>query len=1022
MPTFTGTPGADQIDGGEDADTLNGLGGDDFINGRGGNDVIDGGGDTDTVFGGSGDDTVYLYRTGSSTTTRTTADGGTGFDTLIVGTGQGPGTLLVSVSPTNSQTLRVLNNGTGSDIVGEAFDFERVILRNGGAVDLTGRTTAMEIYLRHSGGATAVGGSGADFIDGSSGPDWITVGNGDTVSGNDGTDTFIVDVSAGLFTTSTRVFGDSGTDEVRIVSGAGTGPLNFTIGNTGRASSSLDNIRFFNIEKFVFNALFANANVVGDREGNDITLSSGNSVVLSLDGGAGADTLRVSGGGSSTVLGGDGDDVIYSFTANATQIPGAAGFFYYDGIGRVDGGAGADTISGLGVFSGGAGDDRFLAFSGGNRYENTSTGSLDGGDGSDTIVLDVTGFPQYDQGWEFSLETGLASNLSGLRPARTQYTLRSIENIVGSTNADTLTGNGVANRIEGGLGNDIVSGGGGDDVLYGDLAAGGVGGDDILFGDAGIDTLYGGAGADRLIGGDGDDVLIGGGGNDALIGGAGFDTAIFNYNSGTISISYENGSIVIGGDEGRDVLTDVERLVFSNAVLTVGADGRIVASNTAVFGTAAGDRLTGTNGDDILHGIAGDDVLRGGAGQDGLSGGDGNDLLIGGAGGDVLNGGAGVDVALYAGTLRSYSQAGRTRVAGGEEGDADTLIGIESARFLDGSLSFNTNDAYAFVYRLYDAIFDREPDVFGLADYARALSTGALTADQAIRYMISSPEWQARTGGLNNEQFVREMYRLSLGREGDDAGVATYTAALAAGSVTYSQLVMIFSESAEHRAATDAVIASRGLFIQDEATASIARLYDSVFNRLPDLGGLKGYRDALDNNYTLKDVAAVLIASPEFQTRFGSLTNQQFVEQIYRFVLDREGDAAGIQTYVQALNNGYSRTDVVMVLSDSPEHRLSYQATYDSQIRRLGVDGYDPSGSGVGRAIAEGSDKHADAFVLPAEPVFEATHPDDAVAVLQTAANDHGLLLDTQPPGASMVLDPVLPDDLSAGHHRSDWM
>jgi hypothetical protein len=81
-------------------------------------------------------------------------------------------------------------------------------------------------------------------------------------------------------------------------------------------------------------------------------------------------------------------------------------------------------------------------------------------------------------------------------------------------------------------------------------------------------------------------------------------------------------------------------------------------------------------------------------------------------------------------------------------------------------------------------------------------------------------------------------------------------------------------------------------------------------------------------------------------------------------VLDREGDAAGIQSYVTALNNGASRADVVLVLSESQEHRLSYQATYDLQIRRLGVDGYDPEGTGVGRSPIP-DDKGQDAFVLP---------------------------------------------------------
>ena len=58
-----------------------------------------------------------------------------------------------------------------------------------------------------------------------------------------------------------------------------------------------------------------------------------------------------------------------------------------------------------------------------------------------------------------------------------------------------------------------------------------------------------------------------------------------------------------------------------------------------------------------------------------------------------------------------------------------------------------------------------------------------------------------------------------------------------------------------------------------------------------------------------------------------------------------------------------------------------------------------------------------------ADPIdTDATASDDAVAMLETAANDH-VLIDDAMVGSSMLLDPVIAtDDLSAGHHRSDWM
>jgi Ca2+-binding RTX toxin-like protein len=64
-----------------------------------------------------------------------------------------------------------------------------------------------------------------------------------------------------------------------------------------------------------------------------------------------------------------------------------------------------------------------------------------------------------------------------------------MENLTGSSFADTLTGSTAANALSGGGGNDTLSGGGGNDKLTGG---------------AGVDHLTGGAGADTFIFDDGD--------------------------------------------------------------------------------------------------------------------------------------------------------------------------------------------------------------------------------------------------------------------------------------------------------------------------------------------------------------------------------------------------------------------------------------------------------------------------------------------------------------------------------------
>lgn len=127
----------------------------------------------------------------------------------------------------------------------------------------------------------------------------------------------------------------------------------------------------------------------------------------------------------------------------------------------------------------------------------------------------------------------------------------------------------------------------------------------------------------------------------------------------------------------------------------------------------------------------------------------------------------------------------------------------------------------------------------------------------------------------------------------------------------------------------------QAVWTNDEATMAVARLYQAVLGRVPDIAGLEHYRSAVDQGYDLMHFTRVMIESPEFIARFGSLSNQQFVEQIYRFVLGRDGDAGGIHTYTAALSQGYSRADVVLVFAESPENKVRYLPTWDGQVRKL---------------------------------------------------------------------------------------
>jgi hypothetical protein len=446
-----------------------------------------------------------------------------------------------------------------------------------------------------------------------------------------------------------------------------------------------------------------------------------------------------------------------------------------------------------------------------------------------------------------------------------------------------------------------------------------------MFGEAGDDIFYQGFNVDGVSAGSA---------NDIIDGGTGTDTVIYNGLSSAYSITTLNGvTTVQGGTTGTDTLTGVERIQFSDRLINLGATNEIL----------------GTNGNDFLVGTAGSDILRGlGAG----------DLLTGGGGSDILDGGEGVDAALYAGLRRQYVTS-HTAVSGGPEGGTDTLISIEETRFVDGSLHYDQNSLAAEILRIYDATLDRAPDPLGLEGWVGARASGA-TLLQVAQSFVESAEFQQRYGSLSNQSFVEQLYVFCLNRAGDSGGIATWVSALNNGA-SRGQVVLAFSESTEHRQLTSAAVEA-GLWVSDQGALSIARLYDATFDRLPDTGGLASWTNALHAGTPLLSIAAQFAASVEFQQRYGALSNQAFVEQLYRSSLDRNGDPGGIATWVSALNGGASRAQLLLIFSESAEHVALTAPNWVNGVRYLG---YAASASAL-EGIA--SDHDVDAM-LPAHSV-----------------------------------------------------
>ena len=113
--------------------------------------------------------------------------------------------------------------------------------------------------------------------------------------------------------------------------------------------------------------------------------------------------------------------------------------------------------------------------------------------------------------------------------------------------------------------------------------------------------------------------------------------------------------------------------------------------------------------------------------------------------------------------------------------------------------------------------------------------------------------------------------------------------------------------------------AARSLSL-DSLEGQLYRAFEAVFDRAPDAGGFNAFLTEMRlGNRTQEEVIAEFVMSAEFQQTFGALDNQAFIEQLFRNVLDREGDAEGIAAFTAALDGGRERASVVVEFANSPE-------------------------------------------------------------------------------------------------------
>ncbi|MGO4706721.1 hypothetical protein AB4072_13215 [Microvirga sp. 2MCAF38] len=592
-----------------DLDILFGRDGNDKLYGGGGSDILNGGAGADLLDGGAGDGDMADYAGSSALQASLGGD--------FANTGDALGDIYVSIEN--------LTGGAGNDILGgdaganhiyggggdnrlyggagvaadtleggdqwdiATYEYSRagvgitLDLLNAGAANRSTGEAKGDVYIK----VDAYGGT--QYAD-----TFIGANTYNEFWGHDGNDTLIGGTA--------NDFLEGGNGDDILLGGAD--------GDTMVGGAGIDFASYENATKGVTASLADRTQNTNDAAGDYYSRPDTPTSIEGLIGSAHNDTLigddnanTLEGGAGSDILRGNGGrDTVSYVRSNAGVVVNLAA--------KVGSGGDAqgDTYDSIENAIGSSYNDTFIA--------DANANALNGGGGIDTV-----NYSNSEAAVTVNLATGQGAggNAQG-------DTYSEIENVVGSQFNDVLFGNGAANVLIGGNGDDSYY------ISFGDVVVENAGeGTDTIFADinytlsANIESLTGiGGGALALTGNELNNTITGnaagnwidgGIGADTMIGGAGDDFYVID-NAGDVIIDNEGNNTVL-------LKTAYDLSMLPSSVNATIADGVNMT-------------LTGTNGSNVLRGNAAANILKGMGGNDKLYGLEGNDKLYGGSGKDTF--------------------------------------------------------------------------------------------------------------------------------------------------------------------------------------------------------------------------------------------------------------------------------------------------------------------------------------------------------------------------------------------------
>lgn len=254
----------------------------------------------------------------------------------------------------------------------------------------------------------------------------------------------------------------------------------------------------------------------------------------------------------------------------------------------------------------------------------------------------------------------------------------------------------------------------------------------------------------------------------------------------------------------------------------------------------------------------------------------------------------------------------------------------------------SNSNADEFVKRLYEITLNRQAEQEGLEYWTNSLNTKKIDALTLTWNFFNSQEYLDKKN--NDIEFIKDSYKAILGRDADKVGLDYWISQLKAG-YTRKYIINNFGQSQEFKDICEDYNINVGLLDLDSFRDNkhfivdiINYTYTTVLSRTASYSEVDYWGDLISkNNISLADFLKEIINSSEANKMIRD--NSQYIDLSYKIYLKRNPTIDEYNKWRYALDNGYSKFNLIFSLINNQEfsdicnsYKISNYSSLDSTI------------------------------------------------------------------------------------------